>query len=50
VKNGSRPASAARGREELTRRNDALARRRQELPWVRIDKAYRFDTDEEAPR
>ena len=32
--------------KELTRRSDALARRRQELPWVRIDKAYRFDTDE----
>jgi len=28
-----------------TRRGDELARRRQELPWVRIDKAYRFDTD-----
>jgi len=32
--------------KELTRRNDELARRRQELPWVRIDKAYRFDTEE----
>jgi predicted dithiol-disulfide oxidoreductase (DUF899 family) len=32
--------------KELTRRSDALARRRQELPWVRIDKAYRFETDE----
>src|SRR5438876_12124356 len=32
--------------KELTRRNDELARRRQELPWVRIDKEYRFDTDE----
>src|SRR5262249_37037326 len=30
----------------LTRRSDELARRRQELPWVRIDKAYRFETDE----
>jgi predicted dithiol-disulfide oxidoreductase (DUF899 family) len=30
----------------LTRRGDALARRRQELPWVRIDQAYRFETDE----
>jgi predicted dithiol-disulfide oxidoreductase (DUF899 family) len=30
----------------LTRRSDELARRRQELPWVRIDKEYRFDTDE----
>jgi predicted dithiol-disulfide oxidoreductase (DUF899 family) len=32
--------------KELTRRGDELARRRQELPWVRIDKQYRFDTDE----
>jgi len=29
----------------LTRRSDELARQRQELPWVRVDKAYRFDTD-----
>jgi predicted dithiol-disulfide oxidoreductase (DUF899 family) len=28
-----------------TRRGDELAKRRQELPWVRIDKEYRFDTD-----
>jgi predicted dithiol-disulfide oxidoreductase (DUF899 family) len=32
--------------KELTRRSDALARRRQELPWVRVDKTYRFETDE----
>jgi predicted dithiol-disulfide oxidoreductase (DUF899 family) len=32
--------------KELTRRGDELARRRQELPWVRIDKKYRFETDE----
>src|SRR5688572_4584916 len=32
--------------KELTRRSDELARRRQELPWVRIDKAYGFETDE----
>jgi predicted dithiol-disulfide oxidoreductase (DUF899 family) len=32
--------------KEHTRRGDELARRRQELPWVRIDKAYRFETDE----
>src|SRR5712671_91187 len=32
--------------KELTRRSDELVRRRQELPWVRIDKAYRFETDE----
>jgi predicted dithiol-disulfide oxidoreductase (DUF899 family) len=31
--------------KELTRRGDELARRRQELPWVRIDKAYRFETE-----
>jgi predicted dithiol-disulfide oxidoreductase (DUF899 family) len=31
--------------KELTRRGDELARRRQELPWVRIDKTYRFETD-----
>src|SRR6202035_828436 len=32
--------------KEHTRRGDELARRRQELPWVRIDKGYRFETDE----
>lgn len=32
--------------KELTRRSDELARRRQELPWVRIDKEYRFETEE----
>jgi len=32
--------------KELTRQSDAVAQRRQELPWVRIDKKYRFDTDE----
>ncbi|MFL5061758.1 MAG: DUF899 domain-containing protein [Xanthobacteraceae bacterium] len=32
--------------KELTRRSDELARQRQELPWVRVEKAYRFDTDE----
>jgi predicted dithiol-disulfide oxidoreductase (DUF899 family) len=32
--------------KELTQRSDELARRRQELPWVRIDKDYRFETDE----
>jgi len=31
--------------KEHTRRADELARRRQELPWVRVDKEYRFDTD-----
>src|SRR6266403_676274 len=32
--------------KELTRRSDEVARRRQDLPWVRIDKEYRFETDE----
>jgi predicted dithiol-disulfide oxidoreductase (DUF899 family) len=32
--------------KDLTRRSDELARRRQELPWVRIDKPYRFETDD----
>ena len=32
--------------KDLTRRSDELARRRQELPWVRVDKEYRFDTDD----
>src|SRR6516162_4335767 len=31
--------------KELTRRSDELAQQRQELPWVRVDKAYRFDTE-----
>jgi predicted dithiol-disulfide oxidoreductase (DUF899 family) len=30
----------------LTRRSDELALQRQALPWVRVDKAYRFDIDE----
>jgi predicted dithiol-disulfide oxidoreductase (DUF899 family) len=32
--------------KEVTRRSDEVARRRQELPWVRIDKEYRFETDD----
>jgi predicted dithiol-disulfide oxidoreductase (DUF899 family) len=32
--------------KELTRRSDELARQRQELPWVRTEKQYRFETDE----
>lgn len=31
--------------KELTRRSDALAQQRQALPWVRVDKDYRFDTE-----
>ncbi|MFM0624858.1 DUF899 domain-containing protein [Paraburkholderia xenovorans] len=30
----------------LTRQSDELVRQRQALPWVRIDKAYRFESDE----
>jgi len=32
--------------KELTRNGDELAKQRQELPWVRIEKEYRFETDE----
>jgi predicted dithiol-disulfide oxidoreductase (DUF899 family) len=31
--------------KELTRRSDELAEQRQALPWVRIDKEYRFESD-----
>jgi predicted dithiol-disulfide oxidoreductase (DUF899 family) len=31
--------------KELTRQSDAVAERRQQLPWVRIDKPYHFETD-----
>jgi len=34
--------------KELTRRSDELARWRQQLPWVRIDTEYVFDTDQGA--
>src|SRR5215468_1356094 len=32
--------------KEHTRRGDELALQREELPWVRVDKGYRFETDE----
>ena len=32
--------------KELTHRSDEVTRQRMALPWVRIDKKYRFDTDE----
>jgi predicted dithiol-disulfide oxidoreductase (DUF899 family) len=32
----------------LTHRGDEVTRKRMELPWVRVDKKYRFDTDEGA--
>ena len=32
--------------KDLTHRSDELARQRQALPWVRVDKDYRFDTDD----
>jgi predicted dithiol-disulfide oxidoreductase (DUF899 family) len=31
--------------KELTRRGDAVAQQRRELPWVRVDKDYRFETE-----
>jgi predicted dithiol-disulfide oxidoreductase (DUF899 family) len=54
VKEGTREEWLAARRElleaekELTRQSDELARRRRELPWVRIEKDYRFETDEGA--
>jgi predicted dithiol-disulfide oxidoreductase (DUF899 family) len=33
--------------KELTRHGDEVAKRRQELPWVRLDQEYRFDTDDD---
>ena len=32
--------------KDLTRKSDAVALQRQALPWVRIDKAYKFETDQ----
>jgi predicted dithiol-disulfide oxidoreductase (DUF899 family) len=32
--------------KDLTRRSDALARRRQALPWVPVTTEYRFETDD----
>jgi predicted dithiol-disulfide oxidoreductase (DUF899 family) len=35
--------------KDLTRRGDEVRQRRRELPWVLVDKEYRFDTDEGSP-
>jgi predicted dithiol-disulfide oxidoreductase (DUF899 family) len=32
--------------KELTRRNDELAQQRRELPWVPVEKEYRFETED----
>ena len=32
--------------KEVTRRSDAVAEQRRQLPWVRVDKDYRFETDD----
>ena len=32
--------------KELTRRSDELARQRQELPWVPVEKDYVFEADQ----
>ncbi|MGE0724954.1 MAG: DUF899 domain-containing protein, partial [Alphaproteobacteria bacterium] len=34
------------GEKALIRQSDEIARQRQALPWVRIDKAYRFETED----
>ena len=36
--------------KELTRHSDELARQRRELPWVRVEKEYTFETDEGTKR
>jgi predicted dithiol-disulfide oxidoreductase (DUF899 family) len=41
-----RKEKAAELEKEHTRRSDELARMRRELPWMRIDKPYVFETDE----
>src|SRR5437773_1106 len=41
----AREALLAREKEH-TRMGDDLARQRRELPWVRVEKEYTFDTDE----
>jgi predicted dithiol-disulfide oxidoreductase (DUF899 family) len=35
-----------REEKELTRRSDELARKRRELPWVAVEKDYRFQTED----
>src|SRR5436309_5417090 len=32
--------------KELTRRGDELARKRRELPWVPVERDYRFETED----
>jgi len=32
--------------KELTRRGDDLTRKRRELPWVPVEKDYRFETED----
>jgi predicted dithiol-disulfide oxidoreductase (DUF899 family) len=41
-----RPQGPARTREGASRQGDELARRRQQLPWVRIEQEYSFETDD----
>jgi predicted dithiol-disulfide oxidoreductase (DUF899 family) len=41
----AREALLAREKEH-TRMADELARQRRELPWVRVEKEYRFETDD----
>jgi predicted dithiol-disulfide oxidoreductase (DUF899 family) len=39
-------AALLQAEKELTHRSDEVARQRQQLPWVKIDKSYQFDTPE----
>jgi predicted dithiol-disulfide oxidoreductase (DUF899 family) len=38
-------AELLKAEKELTRRSDELAKKRRELPWVRVEKDYRFETE-----
>src|ERR1700686_4499355 len=40
------PEERLKQEKELTRRGDELARKRRELPWVAVEKDYRFETED----
>jgi hypothetical protein len=44
AKSGAQSLKLLDAEKALTRRGDELAQWRRDLPWVRIDKDYRFDT------
>ena len=40
------PGALLEREKELTRLSDELVQERRELPWVRVDKDYRFETED----